>query len=77
LEGEIVMIKAGDTIDHGPTGERWFILGVNEGRNEVCVAGWPPSKGNLSDCKLVEEGNGITEEELRYREKQFGHNWDE
>ena len=71
------MIKAGSTVYHKPTREQWFILGVNTDKNMACVAGYPKTIANLSDCVLVEEGNGLTVEELRYREKEFGFGWDE
>lgn len=70
------MIQAGDSVLHKPTGETWFILGISQKRNRVCVAGWPPSEAELSDCELVKNGNGITSDELEYRNKQFGTNWD-
>jgi len=69
-------IQAGDTVRHGPTGEEWFLLGVNKEKNRVCVAGWPPTMADLSDCTLTEKGNGITEEEKQYRSNKFGPNWD-
>lgn len=69
-------IKAGSTVKYRPTGEEWFILGVNRERDRVCVAGWPPSEAMLSDCELIEEGNGITKKEREYRDREFGPNWD-
>lgn len=69
-------IQAGDTVKHGPTGEEWVLLGVNKEKNRVCVAGWPPSMAYLSDCELIVKGNGITEHERQYRDKEFGPNWD-
>ena len=70
------MIKAGSTVKHIPTGEGWYVLGVNKAENKACFAGWLPSTANLKDCILVEEGDGITIEELEYRKKEFGTNWD-
>lgn len=69
------MIQAGDYVYHKPTKEEWYILGVNQEKNKVCVAGWPLTIAYLSDCVLIEKGNGITQEELEYRRKQFGDNW--
>lgn len=66
------MIKAGSI----PTGERWFILGVNRDKNRACVAGWPPTIASLDNFTLVAVGEGITEEERRYRGKEFGKNWE-
>jgi len=70
------MIEAGDSVLHRPTGETWHLLGVNKTKNKVCTAGWPPSIALLSDCELVEKGNGITEKERAYRNKNFGADWD-
>jgi len=70
------MIQAGDTVCYKPSKETWYLLGVNKAKNRVCVAGYPPKEANLSDCELDEKGNGITEEERMYRDKEFGTNWD-
>ncbi len=70
------MIKAGSIVDHVPSAERWFVLGVNKAKNRVCIAGYPPIIANLSDCVLIEEREGLTEHEQKYRDKQFGTNWD-
>jgi hypothetical protein len=70
------MIKAGSSVKHIPTGEKWFLVGVNRKKNEVCVAGYPPTIAMLSYCIEIDEGNGINEEELKYRNKEFGYNWD-
>lgn len=60
---------------HNPTGEDWVILGINRNTNEVCAAGWPPTIAKLSDCSGWEEAGPLTEEELKYRTKQFRRNW--
>ena len=70
------MIQAGDSVKHIPSGETWYLVGVSINRNKVCVAGWPPTVADLSDCVLTEKGNGINGEELEYRNKEFGANWD-
>lgn len=70
------MIKEGSIVTHEPTGEYWFLLGVNRKNNNVCVAGYPPTIAKLSDCTELEEGYGINDEQLEYRNKQFGTNWD-
>lgn len=70
-------IEAGDTIHHGPTGEDWLLLGVNEKRDEVCAAGWPATVAKLSDCTLKAKGKGISEEELAHRNRAFGSCWDD
>jgi hypothetical protein len=71
-----VVIEAGDTVLHKPTGETRFLLGVNKAKNRVCVAGWPPKMAELSDCELRRKGKGITEEEREYRDGKFGTDWD-
>lgn len=68
-------IKAGSTVYHRPTQKQYLILGVNKNKNEVCI-GLPPSIAYLSDCDFVNCGNGITKEELEYRNKTFGYDWD-
>lgn len=75
-EGVKILVKAGSTIKHIPTGEEWFLLGVNKKKNKVCVAGYPPTIADLSDCIEVEDGIGLNKQELEYRNKQFGTNWD-
>jgi hypothetical protein len=69
-------ICEGDSVLHKPTGEVWFVLGVNKSKNHICTAGWPPSLAKLSDCDLWKRGNGITEHERQYRNKEFGTDWD-
>lgn len=71
-------IEQGDSVYHRPSGETWLVLGVNHKKDELCVAGWPPTIAKISDCELVEKGNReLTEEELNYRRKEFGMNWEE
>ena len=72
----INMIKAGDFVLHAPTKEEWVVLGVNTVKNKVCIAGWPPTIANLSDCTLVESRNGLGEKELSYRDEEFGTDWE-
>lgn len=63
------------TAHHRPTGESWVILGINEVKNEVCAAGWPPSIGKLYDCTNLQERSVRTAEERTYMVTQFGPNW--
>lgn len=60
---------------HKPSGEDWFILGIDAAGNRVCAAGWPPSIGKLSDCSNLKKNKPLTEEELQYRNNHFGTNW--
>lgn len=58
---------------HVPSGENWIVLGVNEKKNLVIPAGWPPSRAKLSDCIGFEERGVITQEEINYLNKEFGY----
>lgn len=69
-------IEAGDSVKHGPTGETWFVLGVDNKRGKACIAGWPPTICDLSDLTLVDKGNGIDERERKYRQSEFGDCWE-
>lgn len=70
-------IQAGDTVKHKPSGETWGVLGVNHDSDRLCVGGWPPTIAKISDCELIEKGDGkITDEELKHRTKEFGHSWE-
>jgi len=60
---------------HLPTGEDWYILGIDCKGDRVCVAGWPASKGKLSDCRNLKVNEPLTEEEITYRKRKFGENW--
>lgn len=77
IELDPAKIQAGDSIQHKPSGENWFLLGVDSVGNHVCAAGWPPSMAKLSDCTLVEKGKGITLYERNYRNSTFGGSWDD
>lgn len=46
------MIDTGDTVLHKPTGERWVVAFVQNGRLSWC--GWPEGTADLADCELVE-----------------------
>ena len=60
---------------HYPSRESWVILGISKDFEKVCVAGWPPTIANAEDCELWEIGRDLTDEELKYREKEFGSGW--
>lgn len=64
------------TCKHIPTGEEWYLLGIDVKGNRVCAAGYPPTIGELSDCVDIEEAHPLTEEELVHRIKHFGCTWD-
>lgn len=73
---EISKIVAGSSVHHKPTDEDWYILGVNYETGKLCVAGWPPSIANISDCELLEKGKGISESDKKYRIETFGSGWE-
>lgn len=45
-------IDTGDVVLHRPTGERWVVAFVRDGRLSWC--GWPEGTAALEDCELVE-----------------------
>lgn len=63
------------TAHHNPTGEDWVILGVNQVKDEVCVAGWPATIAKLSDCTNLQERSIRTVEEEIHMHANFGFNW--
>lgn len=64
------------TADHKPSGESWLVLGIDVKGDRVCAAGWPPTIAKLSDCDNVEAIRKMYTNELQYRNKEFGTNWD-
>lgn len=70
------LIQAGDTVYNNPSKETWYVLGVNYNIGVLCVAGYPPTITDISDCVLVSKGMGITDEELKYRNGRFGCGWE-
>lgn len=64
------------TAHHNPSNEDWVIIGIDPKGNRVCAAGYPPSIAYLSDLSRIEERAPITDEEKKYRDKEFGlHGW--
>lgn len=63
------------TTHHIPTGEDWFIIGIDVKGNRVCAAGFPPSIGKLRDCVSITPFRPLTEEELKYRKNNYGDSW--
>lgn len=71
------VVRAGCIALHKPTGEKWMVLGVNRHLNKCCIAGWPPTIANLSDMELIFEFvHKLDENELDYRKRKFGTNWE-
>lgn len=60
---------------HTPTGETWYLLGIDPEDDRVCAAGWPATIGKLSDCTDFEERDPLSDNELNYRTKEFGTRW--
>jgi hypothetical protein len=60
---------------HRPTGEEWFILGINKVAGTVCAAGWPPSIAKLDDCTDFRPMRKLKPDEIEYRTKNFGGSW--
>ncbi len=60
---------------HKPSGEDWYILGIDVKGDRVCTAGYPPTIAKLSDCEDVEKNEPLTAEELKYRKSKYGENW--
>lgn len=44
--------RAGDVVDHIPSGERW-ILATDEVDGSVYPMGWPECRAAASDCRMV------------------------
>lgn len=63
------------TAKHLPTGEDWYIIGIDKNGDRVCVPGWPPIIGKLSDCVNLMVKTELTFNELFYRQIKFGTNW--
>lgn len=57
---------------HTPSGEDWVILGVDQLRKKVCVAGWPATVAEFENIKNLTERSLRTVEEEVYVTKQFG-----
>ena len=51
-ESDMVVPRAGDTVRHGPTGEKWVVAYVDGDR--IAWVGWPVGEASLADCTLVE-----------------------
>ncbi|MGD9930165.1 MAG: hypothetical protein AB7U05_09105 [Mangrovibacterium sp.] len=63
------------TAHHVPTGEDWYLIGIDTKQNRACAAGWPPSIGKLTDFISFAENKPLTPDEINYRNKTFGTTW--
>ena len=53
------MIRSNDTVFHRPSGETWVVCGVDNEKGELIPGGYPfPTLAKLSDCELIEAGDG-------------------
>lgn len=79
VPGDVVNLKFKPaysyTAHHVPTGEDWYLIGIDTERNRACAAGWPPSIGKLTDFVNFAENKPLTPDEINHRNKQFGTNW--
>jgi hypothetical protein len=48
---ETVAIDTGDVVRHEPSGERWIVAYVRDGR--LAWLGWPPGEAAVFDCTLI------------------------
>jgi len=46
-------MRAGDTVEHGPSGETWVVACTKPATDRLIAAGWPESVVEMSDCKIV------------------------
>lgn len=60
---------------HKPSGEDWYLIGIDPDGDRVCAAGWPPTIGKLSDCDEIKKNEPLTPHEIRHRIRNFGTNW--
>ena len=49
------MIRTGDIVRHGPSGETWLVAGVLDDRIAWC--GWPEGTALVADCTLIQACN--------------------
>ena len=49
------LIKTGDHVKHGPTGETWIVAFVEDNWLHWC--GWPEGCANLNDCELIKSAS--------------------
>lgn len=53
------MIRPNDMVFHRPSGETWVVCGVDNEKGELIPCGYPfPTLAKLSDCELIEVGDG-------------------
>jgi hypothetical protein len=45
-------IRAGDTVLHKPTGEKWLVAAMSGDGAKLVCCGWPESIADVSDCEL-------------------------
>ena len=60
---------------HVPTGETWYIIGVDPENDRCCALGWPPTIARITDLVDIQERTLLDEGKLRHRKITFGTNW--
>jgi len=55
-------IDIGDTLHHLPSGECWIVARVTE--KHVYPAGWPPCRGDIGDCVLLEKATASQKNDM-------------
>lgn len=46
-------MRAGDTVEHGPSGETWVVACTESAAGRLIAAGWPETVAEINDCKIV------------------------
>lgn len=49
--------RAGDEVEHTPSGETWVLACDEDEQGDVHPAGWPESVASADDCVLVKEAS--------------------
>lgn len=63
------MIRAGDTVRHGPSGETWLVAAVRGA--DLAPAGWPEGIARIEDCELVESGSDLEHVDMVERARRL------
>ena len=46
-------IRAGDAVEHNPSGEKWLVAAVSPDGMSLLCSGWPETMADVSDCTLL------------------------
>lgn len=50
-------MRAGDTVRHTPSGEKWIVAAMSDDEQELSPAGWPESIAKTSDCTIIKSAS--------------------